>query len=187
MKFKNYLENLSEMKKRMHTMVGFQVPFSQVKKTSDHIRSYLDRYSIDYQYNQNPHITIAQILGKYRKDSLTRAIQQTDTKLQFHFKKLTMFQGYYTGRSYIVLELKNNNKYREIVSYFENKFPEFKGFPEGMKPHVSLMNVELGTVDEYLWKDILTTVPLPGQITTKGIDLYNSKFSVEYSFKSKKK
>ncbi len=183
MRFINYIK---ESKKLSSTMIGFSVPFKEIEKTSQHIRSWLDRYNIKYNYNQKPHITIAQITGKYRKDKLTKAIQQTQTKLKFNLKTLNLFNGHYTGRTYIVLELKNNQKYREIVSWFNDNFPEFKGFPGGIKPHVSLINTELKAIDDYLMSEIMTTVPLPKEITTQGIDLYTSKFEVGYSFKGKK-
>lgn len=186
MQFYNYLSELEEMKKLESTMIGFKVPFNEIQKTSESIRSLLDKYAIDYKYNQTPHITIAQITGKYRKDKLTQIIQKTKTKLGFKFKQLNLFDGKYTGRSYVVVELKNNQDYRNIVSWFNEQFPEFRGFPGGMKPHISIVNTKLGAITPEVWEEIVNNVPVPKNIGTKGIDLYTSKFEVGYSFKGKK-
>ena len=186
MEFYNYLTRLEEMRKLSSTMVGFKVPLNQVQKASEHIRSLLNARNIDYKYNQTPHITIAMITGKYRKDELTKSIQKTRTKLTFKFKKLSLFDGHYTGRSYIVMELNKHDQYREIVDYFNNKFPEFKAMPGGMLPHISLVNTEMGAIDNELWNEILNTTPVQKTIQTKGIDLYSSKFQVAYSFKGKR-
>jgi hypothetical protein len=146
MKFYNYLNE----KKLTGTMIGYSISPKSIKRVSDYITSFLDRYEIPYELNETPHISISQITGTYEKDDMVREMMKLDKTISMNIKELKIFHGPIAKKDFIALEFNNSNEFRNSVKTLNEKFPEFRSFPGGMLPHTSLVSCELNSIDPYV-------------------------------------
>jgi hypothetical protein len=183
MRLQKYINKQGTGKKMEGTMIGYKVDFSVIKKTSDYIKSWLDRYNVDYKQNQNIHVTVAQIVGKYSKDKIIRVMQNLPANYTINPKELKLLYGHNVDKYFITIELKKNNKYRKSHDMVREELPEVKTFPEGMKPHISLFMLDTSDMDPYMWNEITQrNIKLP-KIKVNKLQLFNNKFLPEFLLK----
>lgn len=177
MKFYNYINEKRNME---GTMIGFKVPKTQISRIVIYIKSFLDRFDVEYAEPPSRHITVGQIVSKTTKDHLIRTIHELDRNILFKPKKLTLFEGKNVNRDFLVIEYKNNNKYQELVKLVQDRY-DTRTFPGGMKPHVSLFNFPKGQLSLPLFNEIdqRTKRELPDLIPSI-IELWNNKFKIEW-------
>ena len=178
MKFKRFL---IEAKMMTGTMIGLKLDQTQFKRVSDYIKSWFDRYDIDYKKTDHLHFTIAQIPGTYPKDDLIREMNKIVTNIKFNPKEITIFSGVNIKRDFIVLEYKPNFDFLENFNKIAERF-EIRKFGS-VRPHISLFNVEQGSLDPKLFEDIKFSLPRLPIVKSEGVELWNNKFQVEYSSK----
>ena len=173
MKFKEYLDEAKIMK---GSMIGFGVDKTRVKRLSSYIKSWLIRYKIDFDKVETPHISIAQIPSDYDKDELVRKVNDIKTGVSFNPKEIHIFRG--VEKDWIVIEYKANFKFIEA---FQNVNADFnvKWFGS-IKPHVSLFSIEKDAMDDKLWHEMLSALPPLPKVKAEKVELWNSKFKVEY-------
>lgn len=162
------------------TMIGFAIDTSSIKRLQKYIESFLIRYKIEYSKVEKPHISIAQITGTYDKADLIRTMQNIDAPKVFNPKEIHLFQGR-EDRDFIVIEYKAN---WDFIKAFE----EVSGGREirwfgAIKPHVSLFSVVRDEQLHYIWNDMMRSAPPLPKVKPKGVELWNSKFQVEFFLK----
>lgn len=178
MKFKAYIE---EAKRMDSTMLGFEIRSSKFKRISDYIESWLQRYDIEYKKAKDPHFTIAQITGKYRKDELVRELNAISQDIKFRPRDLTIFRGVNIKRDFIVARYFPSKEFAKLFHNLANKF-EVRYFSE-LAPHISLFNVEQNAIDDKLFKEMEYSKPKLPTVKPAGKQLWNKSFEVEYKAK----
>lgn len=162
------------------TMIGFEVDRNAFNSVSDEIGEILRDSNIPYELITKPHITIAQITGKYPKDELVREMNKIKP-VRFNPKGITLFWGFNVKKWFVVAEYKNRPEFTEKFKEISSKY-EVRSFPGGMKPHTSLM-----MINEDIPEDIQNQIKALGRrlpkIKTRGVALFNNKFQVEYKGK----
>jgi hypothetical protein len=182
-RLQKYLQKKETGKKLQKTMIGYKVSFSEIQKLSEYIKSWLDRYNIPYKQNQDVHVTVAQIPGKYSKDKIIRTMQGLPSNITLSPKKLKLLYGQNVKKWFITIEYKKHDKYLKAHEDIKKSLPEVMSFPGGMKPHISLFTLNTNEVDPYLWNEITQrNLKLP-KIKVKDIQLYNSNFAQEFILK----
>jgi hypothetical protein len=173
MKLKSYLD---EAKKMKGTMIGFGVDKSKVKRLQTYIKSWLDRFKVDYDEIKSPHISIAQIPDTEDKDNLVRTVNSINKNISFNPKQIHIFRGQF--KDFIVIEYKTNKPF--IDAFYEvSKDRPVKWFG-AIKPHTSLFSVEKDSIDNNMWDDMLYSMPKLPKISAKNVELWNSNFEVEF-------
>lgn len=175
---------INEKYKMQGTMIGFEIDKNAFKNLSDQIGEILRDNNIPYELITKPHITIAQISGKYPKDELVREMNKIKP-LIFNPKGITMFWGFNVKKWFVVAEYKARSDFTEKFKDISSKY-EVRSFPGGMKPHTSLMMIN-EDIPEDLQKQIKALGKKLPKIKTKGVALFNNKFQVEYKKKIKEK
>ena len=165
------------------TMIGYKVDFSAIKKISDYLKSWLDRYNVNYKQNQDVHVTVAQIVGKYSKDKIIRVMQKLPANYTINPKELKLLYGHNVDKYFITIELKKDNKYRQAHDMVREELPEVRTFPGGMKPHISLFMLDTSDMDPYMWNEITQRdIKLP-KVKVNKLQLFNNKFLPEFLLK----
>lgn len=174
---------INEAKWMNRTMFGYAVDFNEIRKISEIIKSFLDINNVVYNQAMNPHITIAQVKGKYTKDELVREIHKLPSNFSMTPKQLKLLWGKNVKKWFIAIEYNKANEYNKAFEMIEDEFPEVVKFPGGMKPHVSLFSIE-GEFDLYVWNEIeQRNYKLP-TIKLGKVQLFNKNFEVEFEHKS---
>ena len=175
MRLKKYI---IETKKLEKTMIGFNVDDTSIKNISHLISNILLENNISYETITKPHISIAQITGKYEKDELVRIINKIP-KVSFNPKSLTKFYGPNIKKDFIVIEYRQNDKYLEIFKDIAHKF-DVRLFVGGMKPHVSLFMVEEGKLTDSIFDEIKKVAKKLPKIKPRSVVLFNKKAQPEF-------
>lgn len=192
MRFHNYIKEQKRTGKKMErTMVGYNVGYNNISGISEYIKSWLDRYNINYSQNTDPHITVAQIYGKYTKPEIIRTIQKLPANFTMQPKQLKLLYGHNVKKYFITIEMKKNQDYIKAHDMVREKLPEVVTFPGGMKPHISLFTLtdvnletmELEDKDLYMWREIVERRPKLPKIKLNKVVLFNSKFLPEFLLK----
>lgn len=173
MKFREYIDEGKVMK---GSMIGFGVDKSKVKRLQTYIGSWLTRFKIPHDKVENPHISIAQIPDDYDKDELVRKVNDISKGISFNPKEIHIFRG--VEKDWIVIEYKANFKFIEAFQNVNSDF-NVKWFGS-IKPHVSLFSVEKDAVDKKMWHDMLYSIPKLPRVKAEKVELWNSKFKIEY-------
>jgi hypothetical protein len=178
MRYKNYL---TEKKWLQGTMIGFVIPPSKLQRIYEYIESWLKRYKIPYEKQEEPHFTIAQIPGEYEKDELMRSLNSLDMNIKFNPKGITIFRGVNVPKDFIVLEYKANQKFidafKEIASEYKvRKFPD-------IRPHTSIFIVEKNAISKKMLKQMKFSLPKLPFLSPVEIALWNNKYEIEATTK----
>ena len=173
MRYYNYI---TEKKWLKGTMMGFPIKPGSLKRVRDYIRSWLERYKVDFDEVMNPHFSIAQIVGNYEKPELIRKMNKIKD-ISFNSKDIKIFRGVQVPKDFIVLEYKPNLTFIKSVESVARNF-DIRKF-EDVRPHVSLFTVEQGKITDELLKDIKYSLPKLPKLKTKEIGLWNNKFEME--------
>lgn len=176
-----YLNYLIEKKWLEGTMIGFTIPPNQLKRIYDFIESWLKRYDIPYEKQADPHFTIAQIPGEYKKDELMRSLNALDMNIKFTPKGLTVFRGVKIKKDFIVLEYKPNAKFIEAFKDLATQYDVVK-FPE-IRPHASIFILKKNSLSKKMLKDIKYSLPPLPILQPVEIGLWNNKFEIEATTK----
>ena len=165
-------------------MIGYEVDKNAFKSLSDQIGEILRDNNIPYELIVKPHISIAQITGKYPKDELKREMDKIKP-VKFNPKGITMFWGFNVKKWFVVAEYKARPEFTKKFKELSEKY-EVRSFPGGMKPHTSLM-----MINEDIPEDIQNQIKSLGKklpkIKVRGVALFNNKFQVEFKKKIKEK
>lgn len=176
---------LNEVKMIEQTLIAFAIDGKKFKDLQSRIENLLKKYNIDYNLlTHDPHISVAQIVGRHPKDEIIRAMHKIGL-IKFKPKELTKMYGSYTKKDYITIEYRANQAYQELFNSVREHFV-VKLFPDGMKPHISLFSLEPRTLDDRIFKEIIKEIgkSLP-VIKPKDIVLFNKLHNVEFSRKVK--
>ena len=180
MRYYNYLNEAKYLQK---TMLGYHIDYNQIKSTSLYIKSFFDRYNVKYNINTNPHLTIAQMTGKYEKDEIVRTMSELPVGFTMKAKKVKMLYGQFVKKYFVTIEYNRSVEYIYAHNLIRERFKDVKTFPGGMIPHVSLFNMEEKDIDPYIWNEIdQRKINLP-DISLNKIVLFNSKFLPEFLLK----
>jgi hypothetical protein len=175
MRLEHYI--LNEKYNMYGTMIGYEINRNVFKGVIKEISDLLQENKIGYDVIENPHITIAQITGKYAKDELKRDMDKIGD-LSFNPKGLTLFWGFNVKKWFVVAEYKVRQEFIDKFKELSEKY-EVRTFPGGIKPHTSLV-----TINNDIPKDVLEKIRLFGKnlpkIRTEGVALFNNKFKMEY-------
>lgn len=178
MRLENYI--LQEKFNMKGTMIGYEVDRKAFDSLADQIGEVLRDNNISYELITKPHISIAQITGKYPKDELVREMNKIKP-MRFNPKGLTMFWGFNVKKWFVVAEYKARPEFTEKFKEIASKY-EVRSFPGGMKPHTSLM-----MINQDVSEDIQNQIKALGRklpkIKTRGVALFNNKFQIEYKEK----
>jgi hypothetical protein len=179
MKLYKYIKEAKKMEK---TLIAFDVDGSTLRGVQNEISKYLTNADIKHQVlTGNPHISVAQIISPIEKDKLNRIIQDIKIQVRFKPKELVKLYGSITGKDFIAIEYKSNQKYKDIFSDIYSEIPNsIRTFPGGMRPHVSLITLEKDVLSKGLLSEIEERVKLP-KIIVKSISLFNKKHKVQFS------
>ncbi len=170
---------LYEKKWMDRTMLGYAVDFSNIRQISEIIRSFLDRNGVAYNQVMNPHITIAQIKGRYTKDELVRRAHALPSNFSMSPKQLKLLWGMNVKKWFITIEYNKTSEYIKAFDIVEEVFPDVVKFPGGMKPHISLFYIE-GEFDLYVWNEIEQRKYNLPNIKLSKVQLFNNSFEVEF-------
>lgn len=178
-KFCKYLEE----KSMQSTMIGFGIDSSKLKRTIDYIESWLIRYKVPYELVEKNHISVAQITSKVKKDELVRLVNKISNQpFKFNIKKPVVLPG--REWDFISLELKRNPKFLELFEKIKQEY-NVREFPGGVRPHISLIRITPGIATPEFLSDVMKDVPLPKEIKSKEVELWNPRFKVEYKKKKR--
>ena len=172
---------LNEIKMMEQTLIAFAVDAKKFRDLQSRIEGLLKGYSISYNALTNdPHISVAQIVGRHPKDEIIRAMHKIGS-IKFKPKELTKLYGSYTKKDYITIEYRANQAYQELFNTVRETFM-VKLFPDGMKPHISLFSLEPKILSDRVFKEIVKEVgrSLP-VIKPKDIVLFNKMHNLEFS------
>lgn len=167
-----------ESKNMGNTMIGYTVDKSKFSRLSKYLRSWLVKHNIKYEKTKDLHFTIAQITGTYPKDELIREIYSIDKNVVFKPKSLSLFQGKNVKKDFIVLEYKINDVFLTMLNDISQKY-EIRFFPN-MKPHISLLTLEQGLMNNDLMKEIEYAMPPIPNVKPDNKALWNEDFEIEY-------
>lgn len=131
-------------------MIGYKIGLSSIRGIHDYIKSWLDKYNIDYKENTNPHITVAQIVGRYSKPRIIRTMRQMPSNFEMRPKQLKMMYGQNVGKYFITIEMERDKNYIQAHNIVREEMPEIRTFPGGMKPHISLFILEENKKDQHV-------------------------------------
>lgn len=192
MRLHNYIKEQKQSGKKMEkTMIGYEVGYNNISSISEYIKSWLDKYEINYSQNTNPHITVAQVKGKYTKPQIVRTIQKLPTNFVMNPKQLKLLYGHNVKKYFITIEMKKNQDYIKAHDMVRDQLPEVVTFEGGMKPHISLFTLtdvnletmELEDKDLYMWREITERRPKLPKIKLKKVVLFNNRFTPEFMLK----
>jgi len=173
------LETYLIMEKNMkNSMFGFGVEESRLRRISVYVKSWLDRYNINYKEIGDYHFTIAQIKGTYSKDQLVIELNSIDKDIRFYPREMKLFQGKLTKKDYIVIEYKPNYDFIKLFNEISSEY-DVRYF-EGIKPHISLFSLEPGSINSKVMADMLYSLPKLPIIKPDYKQLWNKDFEVEY-------
>jgi len=178
MRLKKFLNELKVMEK---TLIAFAVDNRKFKDLQSQIENLLKEYNINYKIlTDNPHISVAQIVGKHPKDEIIRAMHKINL-VKFKPKELIKIYGSYTKKDYITIGYRANQVYQELFNKMREQFI-VKLFPDGMKPHISLFSLVPNVLSNEIFQEIVKKIgkSLP-IIKPKDIVLFNKMHNVEFS------
>ena len=178
MRFLNYIQEDKMLDK---TMIGYKVNLANIKPLQTSILDFCKHYKLsNFKTSFEPHISIAYITNNNDKSELIRTMHQLPKNFWFNPKELNVFLGKDKKTSYIVLELNKNKEFTEANKEIKDKF-ETSEFPGGMKPHISIGNIQ--NIDDNLKNKFLSLKLILPKVKVESIDLYNDKQIQEFSFK----
>lgn len=176
-------------------MVGYRVPWNQVSKISENVKSWLDHNNINYEQKTNIHFTIASVPGKYKKDIVTREIHKLPGNYVLNPKRLKLMWGFNVKQWFIAIEYKKHEKYRQAREQLKEKFPDVviikdkDGERIPFMPHASLFS--MNTDDEtalHIFNEIAQRYNnnLP-KVKVGELQLYDKRQIPVFDYKVKKK
>lgn len=186
---------INETKYISGLMIGYKIPFTQISRLSNNIKTWLDHYNIKYEQKTNIHITIASVPGKYNKSLVTRKIQELPGNFTLTPKRLKLMWGYYVGKWYIAIEYAKHNKYKEAREKLKEQFPDVviikdkDGERIPFMAHASLFSMDTNKETAlYLFNEVSQryTKQLP-KIKLGELQLYNKNQIPIFDYKVKKK
>ena len=173
MRYYNYIVEKKWMK---GTMIGFPVK-GDLRRIRKYLKSWFIRYKVKYDEVKEPHFTIAQIPGSYKKDELIRKLNELEADISYNPKDLKIFRGVNVPKDFIVIEYKPNFDFLDSFNSVASDF-DIRKF-DSVRPHVSLFSVEQGRVTNEMMEDIKFSLPKLPKLKTKSVGLWNNKFEME--------
>jgi len=169
---------ITEGKKLIDPMIGLSVKSSDVKRISKYIESWLIRYDFPYDAITDYHLTISQIIGKYNKDKLVRAMHDIKTDYTMTPVGIKILRGKRVPKDFIVIEYSPVDTFIQSIRNVSDEFKTFK-FPKIM-PHISLFMVKQGVIDDKLLKELVDKAPKLKKIKPISVALWNTKHEKVY-------
>lgn len=181
-------EYLNELKNISGTMIGYGLSERTLEPFVEYVRSWFDRYDIEYKEPMARHITIGQITSVHPKDEMVRIIDTIPIHTLFKPVGMTVFEGKMIPRDFFVIEYKPTKEFYEAHEILKNNF-DIRIFGNRPKPHVSLFNVEKGSISPMLINDMMFHSPNIPVLKPTRVELWNSrmdtddkmKFFIEYT------
>lgn len=174
-----FYNSLHEGKKLDNPMIGLGINPSDIRDVTKYVKSWLIRYDIPFEEVTDYHLTISQILGRYDKDELARAVHDIETDYTMNPVGLKILRGKRVPKDFIVIEYSPSNQFVQSVKDISSEFKTFQ-FAKGVTPHVSLFMVKQGEIDDRMMKEISGSAPTLKRVKPIDVQLWNARHEKEY-------